>query len=209
MCIRDSNAAFREAVFGNMAEARQDAAAALTHSASSNDTQTESALVFAMAGDSVHAQSVAQALAKRFPLNTQIQSYWLPVIQAQLALSQKNPAHAIDLLQTPAPMELAPTFSSLNNSCLYPIYIRGEAYLAQKQGSAAAAEFQKILDHRGLVWNCSTGAYAHLGLARAYVLSGDTAKAKSAYNDFLTLWKDADPDIPILRQAKSESSVLH
>jgi ATP/maltotriose-dependent transcriptional regulator MalT len=153
---------------------------------------------------------VAQALAKRFPLNTQIQSYWLPVIQAQLALSQKNPAHAIDLLQTPAPMELAPTFSSLNNSCLYPIYIRGEAYLAQKQGSAAAAaEFQKILDHRGLVWNCSTGAYAHLGLARAYVLSGDTAKAKSAYNDFLTLWKDADPDIPILRQAKSESSVLH
>jgi ATP/maltotriose-dependent transcriptional regulator MalT len=106
-------------------------------------------------------------------------------------------------------MELAPTFSSLNNSCLYPIYIRGEAYLAQKQGSAAAAEFQKILDHRGLVWNCSTGAYAHLGLARAYVLSGDTAKAKSAYNDFLTLWKDADPDIPILRQAKSESSVLH
>ncbi|MGA8268272.1 MAG: protein kinase [Candidatus Acidiferrales bacterium] len=203
------NAAFREAVFGSMAEARQAAAAALAHAASSNDAQTESALVFAMAGDSAHAQAVAQALAKRFPLNTQIQSYWLPVIQAELALSQKDPARAIDLLQMPAPMELAPTFSSLNNSCLYPIYIRGEAFLAQKQGSAAAAEFHKILDHRGLVWNCPTGAYAHLGLARAYALAGDAAKAKSAYNDFLTLWKDADPDVPILREAKSESSALH
>jgi serine/threonine protein kinase/tetratricopeptide (TPR) repeat protein len=204
-----NNSAFREAVFGNAAEARKDASAALAHAVSSEDAQTESALVFAMSGDSAHAQSIAQTLAKRFPLNTQIQSYWLPVIQAQLALAQKNPARAIELLQTPAPMELAPTFSSLNNSCLYPIYIRGEAYLAQKQGSAAAAEFQKILDHRGLVWNCPTGAYAHLGIARAYALAGDTAKAKSAYNDFLTLWKDADPDIPILRQAKSESSALH
>jgi serine/threonine protein kinase/tetratricopeptide (TPR) repeat protein len=204
-----NNSAFREAVFGNAAEARKDASAALAHAVSSEDAQTESALVFAMSGDSAHAQSIAQTLAKRFPLNTQIQSYWLPVIQAQLALAQKNPARAIELLQTPAPMELAPTFSSLNNSCLYPIYIRGEAYLAQKQGSAAAAEFQKILDHRGLVWNCPTGAYAHLGIARAYALAGDTAKAKSAYNDFLTLWKDADPDIPILREAKSESSALH
>jgi serine/threonine protein kinase/tetratricopeptide (TPR) repeat protein len=204
-----NNSAFREAVFGNAAEARKDASAALAHAVSSEDAQTESALVFAMSGDSAHAQSIAQTLAKRYPLNTQIQSYWLPVIQAQLALAQKNPARAIELLQTPAPMELAPTFSSLNNSCLYPIYIRGEAYLAQKQGSAAAAEFQKILDHRGLVWNCPTGAYAHLGIARAYALAGDTAKAKSAYNDFLTLWKDADPDIPILRQAKSESSALH
>ena len=204
-----NNSAFREAVFGNAAEARKDASAALAHAVSSEDAQTESALVFAMSGDSAHAQSIAQTLAKRYPLNTQIQSYWLPVIQAQLALAQKNPARAIELLQTPAPMELAPTFSSLNNSCLYPIYIRGEAYLAQKQGSAAAAEFQKILDHRGLVWNCPTGAYAHLGIARAYALAGDTAKAKSAYNDFLTLWKDADPDIPILREAKSESSALH
>jgi serine/threonine protein kinase/tetratricopeptide (TPR) repeat protein len=204
-----NNSAFREAVFGNAAEARKDASAALAHAVSSEDAQTESALVFAMSGDSAHAQSIAQTLAKRYPLNTQIQSYWLPVIQAQLALAQKNPARAIELLQSAAPMELAPTFSSLNNSCLYPIYIRGEAYLAQKQGTAAAAEFQKILDHRGLVWNCSTGAYAHLGLARAYALAGDTAKAKSAYNDFLTLWKDADPDIPNLREAKSESAALH
>jgi hypothetical protein len=203
------NAAFREAVFGNMAEARQDAAAALAHAASSNDAQTESALVFAMAGDSSRAQSIVQALTKRYPLNTQIQSYWLPVVQAELALSQKNPSRTIELLQTPAPMELAPTFASLNNTCLYPIYIRGEAYLSQKQGTAAAAEFQKILNHRGLVWNCPTGAYARLGLARAYALSGDTAKAKSAYSDFLTLWKDADPDILILRQAKSEYSALH
>lgn len=195
-------------MFGNVGEARQDAAAALALAPSSQDAQTESALVSAMTGDSARSQSITQALAKRYPLNTLIQSYWLPVIQARLALSQKNPGRAIELLQTPAPMELAPTFSSLNNSWLYPIYIRGEAYLAAKQGNAAAVEFQKILAHRGLVWNCPTGAYAHLGLARAYALSGDAAKARAAYSDFVTLWKDADKDIPILQQAKAEYAKL-
>jgi predicted Zn-dependent protease len=106
-------------------------------------------------------------------------------------------------------MEFALTFSALNNSCLYPTYVRGQAYLAEKQGTAAAAEFQKMLDHRGLVWNCPTGPYAYLGLARAFALAGDTSKAKAAYADFLALWKDADPDIPILREAKAESSALH
>jgi eukaryotic-like serine/threonine-protein kinase len=198
------NAAFREAVFGNVGEARQRGAAALAAAPSSQDAQNESALVFAMTGDAARSQSITQALAKRYPMNTVMQSYWLPVIQAQLALSQKNPARAIELLQTAAPSELAPTFSPLNSSCLYPIYIRGEAYLAAKNGSAAAAEFQKILTHRGLVWNCPTGPYAHLGLARAYALSGEVAKSRAAYQDFLTLWKDADPDIPILQQAKAE-----
>ncbi len=202
------NAAFREAVFGNVAEARQRAAAALALAPSSQDAQNESALVFAITGETARSQSIVQALAKRYPQNTVIQSYWLPVIQAQLAITQTNPARAIEILQTPAPMELAPTFSAINNSCLYPIYIRGEAYLAAKQGSAAATEFQKILAHRGLVWNCPTGPYAHLGLARAYVLAGDSAKARAAYNDFLSLWKDADPDIPILQQAKAEYAKL-
>jgi Tfp pilus assembly protein PilF len=92
---------------------------------------------------------------------------------------------------------------------MYPVYVRGQAYLSAKQGTAAAAEFQKIIDHRGLVENCPTGALAHLGLARAYVLAGDNAKAHAAYNDFLTLWKDADPDIPILKDAKAEAASLH
>jgi eukaryotic-like serine/threonine-protein kinase len=97
---------------------------------------------------------------------------------------------------------------SATNSCLYPVYVRAEAYLSEQQGQLAAAEFQKILDHRGLLWNCATGALAHLGLARAYALSGDAAKAKTAYKDFLTLWKDADPGIPILKQAKAEHARL-
>jgi eukaryotic-like serine/threonine-protein kinase len=105
-------------------------------------------------------------------------------------------------------MEYSAVLTSLNNSCMFPTYVRAQAFLAQKQGAAAATEFQKIIDHRGLVWNCPTGAYAHLGLARAYALAGDQAKAKAAYDEFLTLWKDADPDIPILREAKAESAAL-
>ena len=95
-----------------------------------------------------------------------------------------------------------------SNSCLYPVYVRAEAYLSAQQGTAADGEFQKILDHRGLLWNCATGALAHLGLARALALQGDAAKARAAYNDFLALWKDADPDIPILKQAKAEYAKL-
>jgi hypothetical protein len=91
---------------------------------------------------------------------------------------------------------------------LYPVFVRAEAYLSAQQGPAAAAEFQKILDHRGLLWNCATGALAHLGLARAYAMQGNTAKAKAAYQDFFALWKDADPDIPILKEAKAEFAKL-
>ncbi|HXW18553.1 MAG TPA: protein kinase [Candidatus Acidoferrales bacterium] len=200
--------AFREAVLGEMSDARQDAAAALKLSPGSQDAQVESALVDALAGDAAAAKPIVEGLAKRWPSNTVLQSYWLPTIQAQLALLDKNPDRALELLQTPAPLEYAPVFTSLNDSCLFPIYVRGQAYLMQKQGTAAAAEFQKILAHRGLVWNCPTGAYAHVGLARAYVFAGDTEKAKAAYNDFLTLWKDADPEIPLLREAKAESAAL-
>ena len=147
-----------------------------------------------------------------------MQSLWLPAIQAQLALDRKNPASALNALQAASPIELGQIEFVLNISCLYPTYIRGEAYLAAGQASAAAAEFQKILDHTGIVWNCWTGALARLGVARANALQSRTSqgadadaarvRALAAYKDFLTLWKDADPDIPILRQAKAEYAKL-
>jgi predicted Zn-dependent protease len=138
-----------------------------------------------------------------------VKSLWVPTVEAQIAIEQKNPARAIELLQAASPIELSISSGGAGiNSCMYPVYVRGQGYLSAKQGGAAVAEFQKITDHRGLVQNCPTGALAHLGLARAYVQAGDTAKAHAAYNDFLTLWKDADPDIPILRDAKAEAASL-
>jgi hypothetical protein len=171
-----------------------------------------------MAGDTARAESLAQDLGKRFPLDTQMQSLWLPAIQAQLALDKENPAAALTALPAAAPIELA-AIQFLNNvSCLYPVYIHGEASLAAGQGDAAAAEFQKIIDHSGIVWNCWTGALAHLGVARANALQSKTSqgadadlarsRALAAYKDFLTLWKDADSDIPILKEAKAEYAKL-
>jgi eukaryotic-like serine/threonine-protein kinase len=171
-----------------------------------------------MASDTGRAESLAQDLGKRFPLDTQMQSLWLPAIQAQLALDRRNPAAALNALQAASSIELGQIAFVNNISCLYPTYIRGEAYLAAGQG-AAAAEFQKILDHNGIVWNCWTGALAHLGVARASALQARTSqgadadaarvRALAAYKDFLTLWKDADPDIPILKEAKAEYAKLH
>jgi eukaryotic-like serine/threonine-protein kinase len=148
-----------------------------------------------------------------------MQSLWLPAIQAQLALDKKNPAAAVTALQAAAPtIELGQIAFVANISCLYPTYVRGEAYLAAGQGKEAAAEFQKIIDHSGIVWNCWTGALAHLGVARANALQAKTSqgadanlarsRALAAYKDFLTLWKDADPDIPILKEAKAEYAKL-
>ena len=156
-----------------------------------------------MAGDVAHVRSLTDDLNKRFPLDTLAQSVWLPAIRAQLETNRKAPSSAVELLQAAAPFELG----NSNSRCVYPIYLRGQAYLAAGQGAEAAAQFQKILDHRGLAQNCPTGALAHLGLARAYALQKDTAKARAAYQDFLALWKDADPDIPILKQAKSEQAL--
>ena len=201
-------AAQRDAAYGNPAEARQTAAEALKLVPVSQGVEVEAALAFAMAGDTARAESLAQDLAKRFPLDTQMQSLWLPAIQAQVALNKKNPAAALNTLQAASTIELGQIGFVANISCLYHVYVRGEAYLAAGQGSAAAAEFQKILDHSGIVWNCWTGALAHLGLARAYAMQGDTAKARAAYQDFLTLWKDADADIPILIAAKTEYAKL-
>ncbi len=174
----------------------------------------EAALAFAMAGDTARADVLAQDLGKRYPLDTQMQSLWLPPIQAQLALDRRNPNSALNALQAASPIELGQIPFVSNISCLYPTYVRGEAYLAVGQGTAAAAEFQKILDHSGIVWNCWTGALAHLGVARANALESRTSqgadadlartRALAAYKDFLDLWKDADPDIPILKEAKAE-----
>jgi serine/threonine protein kinase/Flp pilus assembly protein TadD len=211
-------AAQREAAYGNAEAARQSAAKALKLEPAGPGVESEAALAFAMAGDSVRAESLAQDLGKRFPLDTQMQSLWLPTIQAQLALETKNPTAALNILQVSYSTELGAILFSSNISCLYPVYVRGEAYLAAGQGNAAAAEFQKILDHSGIVWNCWTGALAHLGLARANALQSRTSQGAdadaarvrglAAYKDFLTLWKDADPDIPILKQAKAEYARL-
>jgi serine/threonine protein kinase/tetratricopeptide (TPR) repeat protein len=216
--IWHENAALRETAFGNVTEAKQAAAEGLKLSPTSQGVGVEAALAYAMTGDTAHAESMAQDLNKRFPLDTQMQSLWLPAIRAQVALDRKNPAAAIESLQTAVPIELGQIAFVNNMSCLYPTYIRGEAYLAAGQGKPAAAEFQKILDHDGIVWNCWTGALAHLGLARAYALDSKSSqgadadaartRALTAYKDFFTLWKDADPDIPILKEAKAENAKL-
>src|SRR5260370_4585680 len=149
-------------------------------------------------------------MEKRFAEDTGVRFSYLPALRARLALNHGEPATAIELLQIAAPYELGVPRSAIhgNYGALYPIYVRGEAYLAAQRGAEAAAEFQKILDHSGIVVSDPIGALAHLQLGRAYVLSGDKAKAKSAYQDFLTLWKDADPDLPILKRAKREYAKL-
>jgi predicted Zn-dependent protease len=204
-----ADAALREALFGNYAAAREQAAAALSLAPGSRDAESEAALALALAGDTARAQALMDELKKRFPLNTVTQSVWLPTIRGQFAINRKTPSAAVELLQTAAPNELGLSVGQLNYSCVYPAYIRGEAYLVGGNGPAAATEFQKILDHRGLIQNCPTGALARLGLARAYAMQSDTAKSRSVYQDFLTLWKDADPDIPILNSAKAEYGKLH
>ncbi len=217
--IWQENAALREAAFGNAPEARQAAAEGLKLAPTSQGVQVEAALAFAMAGDAARAESLAQDLNKRFPLDTQMQSLWLPAIRAELALDRKNPAEALNSLQAAAPpIELGQIAFVANSSCLYPTYIRGEAYLAAGQGKEAAAEFQRILDHSGIVWNCWTGALAHLGVARANALQSRTSqgadadaarvRALAAYKDLLALWKDADPNIPILKEARAEYAKL-
>ena len=216
--IWQANAALEQAAYGYAAEARQSAADALKLAPTSQGVEVEAALAFAMAGDMARAESLAQDLGKRFPLDTQMQSLWLPAIQGQVALDKKNPTAALNAHQAASPIELGQIGFVANISCLYHVYVRGEAYLAAGQGSAAAAEFQKILDHSGIVWNCWTGALAHLGVARANALQAKTSqsadadsarvRALAAYKDFLALWKDADPDIPILIAAKSEYTKL-
>jgi len=200
--------AVREALSGNTGRALQQVILA-KGGASGRDVDYGSALALAYAGDAGRAQALADDLDKQFPEATVVQFNYLPTLRAKLALLHSNPQEALRILGAASPYELGlPALDFHNWPNLYPVYVRGEAYLAARKGSEAAAEFQKILDHRGIVLNEPIGALAHLQLGRAYTLSGDTAKAKAAYQDFLTLWKDADPDTPILKQAKAEYAKL-
>jgi eukaryotic-like serine/threonine-protein kinase len=198
----------REALFGNAEEARRRAAIALERSAGV-DVQYGAALALAYAGETRRAKEVTEGLDKRFPEATIVQFNYLPTLRAKLALNQGNPSEAWEAVRAAIPYELGETtFSEYAWNGLYPVFVRGEAYLAAHQGSNAAAEFQKILEHRGIVWNSPIAALAHLQLGRAYAIEGDTARARAAYRDFLTLWKEADADVPILKQAKTEYAKL-
>jgi len=194
--------ALREAEFGNSDVAKQAISTAITVS-SGRFVKLLASLALARAGDAARAEALANELNKRFPSDTLLQRYWLPTIRGAIELARKNPSQALEVLQS-ASYELG----DVGLWSLSTVYVRGQAYLGTRQGKEAAAEFQKILDHRSIVLNSPLGALAHLGLGRAYVLSGDTAKARAAYQDFLALWKDADPDIPILKQAKAEYAKL-
>jgi hypothetical protein len=200
-----ANAALREAEIGNDAGARQGVTAALALS-TGRDVKIASALALARIGDAARASALAAELQKAEPNNAYLKLYWLPTINAQIELSKNNVAQAVQDLEPTAAHELGGASTFINY--LYPAYVRGEAYLAARNGTAAAIEFQKVIDHRGIVQNFVTGALAHLQLGRAYAMAGDTAKAKTAYQDFLGIWKDADADVPILKQAKAEYAKL-
>jgi DNA-binding winged helix-turn-helix (wHTH) protein/tetratricopeptide (TPR) repeat protein len=207
--VYSGTAGLREAWFGNTGEARRRGSLALKLS-SGRDLQYFVALTFAYAREDARAKALADDLDKRFPEDTIVQFNYLPTVRGKLALNKGDVSGAIQSLGAAAPYELGATRTTdLDWTAMFPVFVRGEAYLAARQGNLAAAEFQKILDHRGLVLNQPIGALAHLGLGRAYVLQSDIPKAKAAYLDFLTLWQDADPDIPVLQQAKAEYAKLH
>ena len=199
-----------EAVCGNAAEAKKNATAALALS-NGRDVEYAAGLALALSGDSSRSQPLADDLEKRFPEDTFAKFTYVPVLRALSALEHGKPTDSVERLQIALPYELAVNGLNFNHfylGGLHSAYVRGEALLAAHRYAEAAAEFQKILDHRGIVGADPIGALAHLQLGRAFALSGDTTKAKTAYQDFLTLWKDADPDIPILRQAKAEYAKL-
>ncbi len=196
-----THGALREAEVGNFSQADRQASAALAL-ATGKDLQTMAALAFARAGDESRALAIMRDLNRRFATDTLLNRYWLPTIQAAVEIARQNPEKAISTLQAAEPYELGGPPVSLDT--LYPVYLRGIAYLADHKGDAAAAQFQKIVDHRGRVANCSLGALAYLQLARAYVLSEDKKRGQQALQEFLALWKDGDRDAPLLREAQRE-----
>jgi len=200
-----AHTALREAEFGNSLLARQQATAALGLS-SAPAVRTVAALALARAGDTARAGAVVKDLNRRFPTDTLLNGYWIPSVQAAIEIDRKNPARAIEVLQIAVPYELGG--QPINQDTLYPVYLRGLAYLMQRDGSAAASEFQNILDHRGRVTNCSLGALAHFQLGKAFALAGDTAKAQAAFGAFLALWSDADPDAAVRHEAQVENAKL-
>jgi eukaryotic-like serine/threonine-protein kinase len=199
------NAALREAELGNDRTARQEVAKALALSPG-RDVKVIAALALARAGDASRAEALCKEMEKTYPTNTLMKLYWLPSLKAAIEISTNKPSRALLGLEPTATYELGLADGYINY--LYPAYLRGQAYLLTHNGAAAATEFQKLLDHQGIVQNFVTGSLAHLQMGRAYALSGDTARAKPAYQTFLNLWKDADPDIPILKQAKAEFAKL-
>jgi eukaryotic-like serine/threonine-protein kinase len=210
--LYETDAALREALFGNASTARQRALAALGLS-NSRDVEYGIAFALAVSGDSSRSQTLTDDISRRFPEDTKVRFTFTPTLHALLALNHNEPSKALELLQTAIPYEGGVQSSGGSEMILgagnfYPAYVRGEAYLAARQGREAAVEFQKILDHRGIVVSDPIGALAHLQLGRAYALAADKDKARTAYKDFLTLWKDADPDIPILKEAKAEYARL-
>jgi eukaryotic-like serine/threonine-protein kinase len=207
--LLEAGATLRDAFFGNATAVREGAKETLKLS-KGRDVEYGAALALALSGDAPGAQTLANDLEKRFPEDSSVRVCYLPALHALLALNQGEPSKAIDALQAAVPYELGVPLSWFNGSfgALYPVYVRGQAFLKARQGAEAAAEFQKILDHRGLVGPDPIGALAHLQLGRAFKMSGDTARAKTAYQDFLNLWKDAEPGIPILKQAKAEYAKL-
>jgi tetratricopeptide (TPR) repeat protein len=198
-------AALREVEAGNRERARAEAHAAVKL-APNRYVLAIAALALARAGDTAGAEKLAAELDKTFPLDTLAQRYWLPTIRAGVALERQDPNRAVELLKVASTIDLGYTTNCTIYLC--PVYVRGEAYLMLHDGNRAAAEFQKFIDHRGLVVNFPWGALARLGLARAYAVEGNVTKARAAYQNFLTLWKDADPDIPILKEAKAECAKL-
>src|SRR5271157_844968 len=199
---RDAIAGLWEAEVGNLALARKSAAPALAF----GSTRVLAALALARAGD-LRAARIADDLEKSHPWDTLLKFYWLPPVRAAISIQADRSARAVSILEAAIPYELGDP-PPLEFGSMYPTYLRGEAYLALSDGPAASAEFQKLLDHRGLIGNCPLGAMAHLGLARASVIAGHSAKARTKYQDFFKLWKDADPDIPILKEAKTEYAKL-
>ena len=198
-----------EAHFGNMAAAKSRAEAAL-QLAKGRDVEYAAAFALSLAGDSSGSQKLGSDLEKRFPEDTPVQFEYLPTLRALFALAHQAPLDAVERLQTALPYDFAlpGTAFFAKFGGLYPAYVRGEAYLAAGRDREAAAEFQKVLDHRGIVFADPIGALAHVQLGRAYHLVGDEVKAKASYQDFLTLWRDADPDIPILPRVKAEYAKL-
>jgi tetratricopeptide (TPR) repeat protein len=205
VAIYEAAAAVCEAHFGNRAAAKQRVGTAL-QSGKGRDVEYAAAFALALSGDSSGSQRLAEDLAKQFPEDTPVQFEYLPTLRALSALYHKAPSDAIERLQTALPYDLAMPGTAFfaKFGGLYPAYVRGQAYLEAGRGPEAAAEFQKVLDHQGIVLADPIGALVHLQLGRVFALSGDKTKAKAAYEAFLALWKDADPDIPILKQAKAE-----
>jgi serine/threonine protein kinase/tetratricopeptide (TPR) repeat protein len=203
----EMNETLREAEFGNAARAHEQSISALTMG-STREAQILAALAFARAGDSARAERLADEMQRQFPLDTVIVNYWLPTVRAAIEINRNNPSSAIEFLKVAAPYELGLVANFEFGVLLYPAYVRGQAYLLLHRGAEAATEFQKFLDRPNMLANNPLYVLAHLGLARAYALQGQTDNSRAAYQNFFTMWKDADPDIPILQQAKAEYARL-